>query len=207
MLFIFHRSCQNHLFSIHPTVPPKHLLQCSPLCWAIAKADDVLPTSYRKAVSHGEVCHMEVVGWCWEEMAFRFIYPKWGSVDLFLWAEDLKSTLHQICWMYSRSLWGPKERVPFCFLFQTNFKEKRAPNWMSPQAFLNTFNKYASKTEDWEHNANFLQVRKILKSHNAIPEILQKVKHKRSSLFWFQPWQWCLYKLCLELACFILFIR
>lgn len=59
--------------TVHPTVPPKHLLQCSPLCWAIAKADDVLPTSYRKAVSHGEVCQMEVVGWCWEEMTFRFI--------------------------------------------------------------------------------------------------------------------------------------
>lgn len=59
--------------TVHPTVPSKHLLQCSPLCWAIAKADDVLPTSYRKAVSHGEVWHMEVVGWCWEEMTFRFI--------------------------------------------------------------------------------------------------------------------------------------
>lgn len=72
------------------------------------------------------------------------------------------------------------------------------------------YTKYASKTEDWEHNANFLQVRKILKSYNAIPKILQKVKHKnhqKSSLFGFQPWQSCLYKLCLELAFFVLFIQ
>ena len=36
----------------------------------------------------------------------------------------------------------PKEQAPFCFLFQTKFKEKRAPYGTSPQAFLNTFNQY-----------------------------------------------------------------
>ena len=128
---------QNHLFSVHPTVPSKHLLQCSPLCWAIAKADDVLPTSYREAVSHGEVCHMglEVVGWFWEEMTFRFdLYTSSGK-----------------CWFISLGLVSP--------ILSGISQIHITPN--------------ASKTEDWEQHAHFLQVGKILKSHNR-----KWIKHK-----------------------------